>query len=1188
MEVPLTFPVASASPQVEEQKNETRTQKVENLSSFEDGVEKTNHIAVHTLFQPQSESSTVIKDDHKVIQISQSSSPGSQIHAYVTKNLKNPKEEDVNPDELNLSPTAIPLSPEISVQDMSQTTEEGTHATTMTQPPIIGGTDTSQISTTTNTDAPVTPQLQPAPVNPQATVTQVQQTPQQQIDALFDPNSSSYSDFQKLSTQNKLSKIVEICRSNPSAKVNIKAELAKTNGEYDLEPFTPKGAPDKTFYKTKATYTIEVDGVTLNIPAIQGEIFTSATDPNIALMAALNYTKVVTDLALTPDGQTGNLEGVPRGDKRKKILEQRSFEFNVAFDGIGKPTGIASIKAGEKGDIELKFKKKAEETSSGNYRYVYDTATRKLRPLGNEEPILDDGKHLYFETEEQAILNINHKIKNDHLYDSLEKSSNFEERLMDIQKDIEKKAKDSAQLREEFKKEGQIKAEFKQFAANLHPGAKNKNDLSPTMRAYLSKKEELRSHPLAQIDHDAEIKMLKDRKTEVQGSDTTSPASTPQPSSPTLKDLIDKLKQRHPTDTDLAAIDSSNPDAAIDKLILAKEKEKTTIETIKKELTEYQQAVAEEQAKFTRNFNRLQDVNRGLTRRVEQLEEALIQAKQKRGIHTADHERANAFIKAFDPQIDILKEQIKENDRLIKDLKSLLPIEMRGGAILNPVSIDVADSVEELSPRAEKLLKDKNWEAAAKEFKEILKLNPYDSFALAGYAEALRNMQGRTEEAAKYFERSLKYNVKNVLALTGYAKILQGRENFEKAAQYFQAALQLDPKNPSVLTGYANMLADYGKRLVNEALAEQNAAIKKAKLNDAENKFKQALALNPEISVRDYSYLLVIYGDLLTKEAMSESDAVAKRNKLKNAEKKFEQLLALEGKKPISFTLSRYAETLRLQAKDEGGVMQKRELLEAAEEHFRRALKLEKRNKQGSVDPFIIKNYALTLSMLGKFDVAEKAYKQVVELERRNDELSSVSLNGYGTALFKNGKFAEAEKIYYEAIEVERRTSGTPTQSSLNGYAEALYQTGQLIAAQAYKELAAKIQQSPNALKEFEQNLENMNDEAERLLSQNKYAEAVEQFKKVLNIDPRNSRALSGAAHAYIKLEQLEEAEPLLGRLIELKPNSDIIAYRKYHDILLKLNKNEEAKELFDKAAKLFPTSSFFNPELKINLKGRK
>lgn len=783
---------------------------------------------------------------------------------------------------------------------------------------------------------------------------------------------------QKVSTQELLEKLIkEIQAQKPGAQIKIKAELAKTNGEFEPEPFHPAGAPDKTYYKTKAQYTIEVEGANPPISvSLERYVYTSATEPESALLAALNYAQLVSELALNSAGLSNNLDGLPTDQKQlDDIKKQRSFEVKIAYNGAGKPTGVTSMLTGAKGEVALKLKKKEEETSSEKYLYVYDKDTGKVGTRKPDDPILEDGKHFYFQTEEQAILNIEHKVKNDDLYDNLEKSQNFEERLKDIQKDIDKKTSDFAELKKGFKKGTTVTDEFKQFIAGLNRDAR-KDDLSPTRRAYLSKKEELRKHKLAQNDHNAELKILTERKAEVHGSDGK-PAN-PNPSAPgdDLMKLAARLKQDNP---DLATVDISNPDTIIDKLILVKETEKAAIDTLKDELKETKLAAAKEQAKITREFNQLQDINRDLTRKLNQLKEALSVANNKLKDPTADHDKANAFIKTFSDKITKLEKQIKENDDLIKELRSLLPQETKEGATaaFNPVSIDVSDSLED----SEILLKGSQEDIAkaADQFKKAIKDNPRNSVALAGYAEALYK-QGKTKEAIEYFKRSLKSTPIQLRAVVGYGKILLEQNNLNEAVKYLNAAVQMeDGKNPDVIATLAEAL-----RLQAGSQKDQNADAYKVKLANAAKRFEQALALqNPS-----NPSTLIGYADVLRDQSALEQDPTVKKSKLEESKKAYQDAF----------------KALSSQAED----LLNNEDFKGAEKQASAALKI----KPESV--FTLAIYTEALVKQGKFQEAEAPLEKAISLAPDDIQIREL----YVKALLEQKKFPKVKEAATQALDL--------------------------------------------------------------------------------------------------------------------------------------------------------------------------
>ena len=97
-----------------------------------------------------------------------------------------------------------------------------------------------------------------------------------------------------------------------------------------------------------------------------------------------------------------------------------------------------------------------------------------------------------------------------------------------------------------------------------------------------------------------------------------------------------------------------------------------------------------------------------------------------------------------------------------------------------------------------------------------------------------------------------------------------------------------------------------------------------------------------------------------------------------------------------------------------------------------------------------------------------------------------------------------------------------------------------------------------------------------QLVQQEKYAEAIEQFKKALEKDPEQANILGNMADCYSKMDKNQEALELYQKAVAIKPD-DAALYTNLGVILSKLGKNAESQDAFKKAASLNPASSAQN-----------
>jgi len=97
-----------------------------------------------------------------------------------------------------------------------------------------------------------------------------------------------------------------------------------------------------------------------------------------------------------------------------------------------------------------------------------------------------------------------------------------------------------------------------------------------------------------------------------------------------------------------------------------------------------------------------------------------------------------------------------------------------------------------------------------------------------------------------------------------------------------------------------------------------------------------------------------------------------------------------------------------------------------------------------------------------------------------------------------------------------------------------------------------------------------------QLAQQEKYADAIEQFKKALEKDPEQANILGNMADCYSKMDKNQDALDLYEKAIKIKPD-DAALYTNMGVILSKMGKNTESQEAFKKAASLNPASSAQN-----------
>ena len=97
-----------------------------------------------------------------------------------------------------------------------------------------------------------------------------------------------------------------------------------------------------------------------------------------------------------------------------------------------------------------------------------------------------------------------------------------------------------------------------------------------------------------------------------------------------------------------------------------------------------------------------------------------------------------------------------------------------------------------------------------------------------------------------------------------------------------------------------------------------------------------------------------------------------------------------------------------------------------------------------------------------------------------------------------------------------------------------------------------------------------------KLAQEQKYAEAIEEYKKALAIDPEQSNILGNMADCYSKMDKNQEALEIYEKAVAINPNEAAL-HTNMGVILSKLGKHAESQEAFKKAASLNPGASAQN-----------
>lgn len=329
----------------------------------------------------------------------------------------------------------------------SPTTTASTSPTTTTTTSLTSPTTTASTSSTTTTTTTTTSSVLPF---------QTIQT-----------EASDTSRNADLSTQELLRKFINSMKKTPRALPNslkIKSKFqADPQGKVVVEPYPLKiDGKEKIFYKVQAKYTLEmtvngsIEKVELNRP-----IYTTATTPELAILAASQYKAMVTDLAKDPlDTSTSYTNSKVDGydslsvDKKRLIQKERSFRFHFSYDTDGKPKKVDYVQAdlpNQPQPIKLNWNPKPKRPSSSSSlpkEYKRDLSSFELKRL---DPIPNRSiREFIYSSKEEALFDTPYVIKmeGNTAYEYVSKHS---ERIGEIAEKIKEKEKEFEEILEKFK-----------------------------------------------------------------------------------------------------------------------------------------------------------------------------------------------------------------------------------------------------------------------------------------------------------------------------------------------------------------------------------------------------------------------------------------------------------------------------------------------------------------------------------------------------------------------------------------------------------------------------------------------------------------------------------------------------------------------------------------------------------------
>jgi tetratricopeptide (TPR) repeat protein len=215
--------------------------------------------------------------------------------------------------------------------------------------------------------------------------------------------------------------------------------------------------------------------------------------------------------------------------------------------------------------------------------------------------------------------------------------------------------------------------------------------------------------------------------------------------------------------------------------------------------------------------------------------------------------------------------------------------------------------------------------------------------------------------------------------------------------------------------------------------------------------------------------------------------------------------------------------------------------------------------KEQFLDAYSFLRAGMANERTGNYPAAVKAYERGLEVEPENVEL----LNSLGFALFQQGESEEAVVALEKALAVD------PTHwKSHNNMALASIDIGELEMAEAHYRESLAIE--PQAAI--------YNDLGFVLERQGLPFEAVEMYRKSLELDPESTTAHYNLAASLAGSGEFTEAEQQFRVAIEQNPNSQ--AYTGLGVVLGQLGRADEARASLEKAIELDPSNAVAHQQL--------
>ncbi|MDI9847777.1 tetratricopeptide repeat protein [Rhodoblastus sp. 17X3] len=385
-------------------------------------------------------------------------------------------------------------------------------------------------------------------------------------------------------------------------------------------------------------------------------------------------------------------------------------------------------------------------------------------------------------------------------------------------------------------------------------------------------------------------------------------------------------------------------------------------------------------------------------------------------------------------------------------------------------------------------------------FRKAAELAPENTLMLHDLAMGLHE-SGRLAEAAETYRAVVARDPGHIYSWRGLGMVARDRGDHEEALLHFRKAAELDPENTLTLHDLAMGLLELGR-------------------------FDEATEAYRAVVAKDAGHVFSWRG--LGMAARERGDrAAALEHFRKAAALDPENTLMLHDLAMGLLELGRFDEATEayraVVAKDAGHVFSWRGLGMAARERGDRAAALEHFRKAAALDPentLMLHDLAMGLLELGRVDEATEAYRAVVA----RDPGHVFGWRGLGMSARERGDHAGALEHFRKAAALDPENT-----LMLHDLAAGLRELGRLDeAAEFFRAVVTKDPGHVHGWRGLGMVARERGD----------HAEALSCFRKAAALDPSQIWTIQDVATELQKLGRPDEAEPLLGSLVESHPNS--------------------------------------------------